>query len=182
MRSIETLECSDNFRQLNFEPSSYKNSQNKEMPEYIITRDGFTFLVMGFTGREAAKFKEEFIRAFVQMEQQLKHQPTSQAEMLLQSVQLLVEQEKRISGVEQEVKELKAKSVTRPDYFTIAGYGSLHGIEVNLKMAGSLGRRATKLCKERGIEPDKMPDPRFGMVNCYPRHVLDEVFKQPINT
>lgn len=76
LRAIENLEVSGNFHQLNFELMV----KNKELPqggatktkEYIITRDGFVFLVMGFTGKKAAKFKEDFIREFNRMEQQIR--------------------------------------------------------------------------------------------------------------
>ena len=71
LRSISNVECSDEFRRRNFAPSSYMNSQNKMMPLFNITRDGFTFLAMGFTGKAAAEFKEKFIAAFNVMEQEL---------------------------------------------------------------------------------------------------------------
>jgi Rha family phage regulatory protein len=51
LRDIEALECSSDFRRLNFEPSSYYNSQNKTMPMFKLTRDGFAMLVMGFICR-----------------------------------------------------------------------------------------------------------------------------------
>ena len=35
---------------------------------YIMNRDGFTFLVMGFTGKEAMEWKWQYIKAFNQME------------------------------------------------------------------------------------------------------------------
>ncbi len=38
---------------------------------FNITRDGFSFLAMGFTGKKAAEFKERFIAAFNAMEQRL---------------------------------------------------------------------------------------------------------------
>jgi Rha family phage regulatory protein len=61
---IEKLECSQEFRDSNFTVSSYQSSQNRTMPMYELTRDGFMFLVMGFTGSKAAKSKEGFINAF----------------------------------------------------------------------------------------------------------------------
>lgn len=64
-----------------------------------------------------------------------------------------------------------------PNYFTIAGFGSLNGISVNIKVASKLGREATKLCNERGLMTDETPDPRFGKVKMYPKAVLDEVFE-----
>lgn len=69
LRDIEQLDCSDNFRLLNFEVSSYKSEQNKKLPCYNMTRDGFIFLVMGYTGRKAAIIKEAYIHRFNDMEQ-----------------------------------------------------------------------------------------------------------------
>jgi Rha family phage regulatory protein len=68
LRAIERLECSEEFGRLNFEPSSYLNEQNKPQPMFNITRDGFMWLAMGFTGKPAAEFKEKFIEAFNAME------------------------------------------------------------------------------------------------------------------
>jgi phage anti-repressor protein len=116
---------------------------------------------------------------FIACEQKLKEaqKALTPAEQLLANAQLLVEQERRLSSVESKVHEIDARTQTHPDYFTIAGYGSLHHIPVSLKQAASLGRKATELCKARGIEMDKIPDPRFGNVKMYPASVLNEVFR-----
>lgn len=71
LRAIEKLECSEEFRQRNFASSSYLNDQGKSQPMYEMTRDGFSFLVMGFTGKGAASWKERYIAAFNRMEQEL---------------------------------------------------------------------------------------------------------------
>lgn len=63
---------SEEFGRLNFEPSSYKNRQNKKMPEYLITKDGFTILTMGYTGKKAMKFKEMYIGEFNKMSEYIK--------------------------------------------------------------------------------------------------------------
>lgn len=68
LQDIRTLECSEEFGLHNFVQSSYTNSQNKKQPMYYITRDGFTLLVMGYTGEKAMKFKEGYIRQFNAME------------------------------------------------------------------------------------------------------------------
>ena len=81
LRDIENLECSQVFRELNFEESSYTNTQNKVFPMYEMTRDGFTFLAMGFTGSEAAKWKEAYINAFNAMESKLLETESIQAEL-----------------------------------------------------------------------------------------------------
>ncbi|EIU8108891.1 Rha family transcriptional regulator [Campylobacter coli] len=63
----------DNFTKLNFEPSKYIDSTGRILPCYKITRDGFSLLVMGFTGEKAYKWKIEFIKAFNEMEKRLRN-------------------------------------------------------------------------------------------------------------
>ena len=72
IRDIRELDCSEEFRLLNFEPSYYKNQQGKKQPCYCMTRDGFVFLVMGYRGKKAAHFKEIYIRRFNEMEEHIK--------------------------------------------------------------------------------------------------------------
>ncbi|ELN3085537.1 Rha family transcriptional regulator [Escherichia coli] len=71
IQKIQTLECSVEFAELNFQPSEYTDCTGRKLPCYQITRDGFAFLAMGFTGKRAARFKEAYINAFNQMEKQL---------------------------------------------------------------------------------------------------------------
>lgn len=73
LRDILSMECSPEFRLLNFEESSYLNDQKKPQPMYEITKDGFSFLAMGYTGEKAAKFKEDFINEFNKREALLKN-------------------------------------------------------------------------------------------------------------
>lgn len=69
LKRIANLDCSPEFTQRNFAPCTRPGSNNKPEPYYRMTRDGFTFLCMGFTGKEAAKWKEAYINAFNQLEQ-----------------------------------------------------------------------------------------------------------------
>lgn len=72
IRAVRRLECSEEFGQRNFASSSYLNDQGKKQPAYLITRDGFALLAMGFTGKEAMRWKEAYIRAFNLMEAKLR--------------------------------------------------------------------------------------------------------------
>ncbi|WP_141082422.1 Rha family transcriptional regulator, partial [Campylobacter jejuni] len=72
LKNIKNL-CDDEFKTLNFKESFYLNSQNKKQPCYNLTRDGFSLLVMGFTGEKAYKWKIEFIKAFNEMEKRLRN-------------------------------------------------------------------------------------------------------------
>lgn len=56
------------FAEQNFYKSTYKDSTGRELPSYILTRDGFTLLAMGFTGAKAIQFKVAYINAFNRME------------------------------------------------------------------------------------------------------------------
>ena len=88
-----TSGLSKEFARLNFEPSSYTNSQNKKQPCYMMTRDGFTMLVMGYTGQKAMRFKELYIRRFNEMEQFIKTLVTARKEfpLLTENIKLLHE-------------------------------------------------------------------------------------------
>ena len=70
IKAIRRLECSNDFRLLNFEECLKINelANGRKEPYYRLTRDGFVFLAMGFTGKEAARWKEAYITAFNQME------------------------------------------------------------------------------------------------------------------
>ena len=71
LKDIRELNCSDEFRLLNFEQSNYLNEQNHKQPLYYLTRDGFTILAMGYTGEKAMRFKEAYIKQFNAMERAL---------------------------------------------------------------------------------------------------------------
>ena len=61
-------------------------------------------------------------------------------------------------------------------WYSIIGYMEKHGIgSCSAKQAAALGRKASALCKQMGISPEKINDPRFGMVNTYPEHILAEI-------
>ena len=79
LRAIDKLECSPEFRRLNFAPAEYVDDQGKPRPMFSITRDGFSLLAMGFTGREAMQWKERYIAAFSAMDLELRRIATNKA-------------------------------------------------------------------------------------------------------
>lgn len=89
IRKIRSLECSPDFRLRNFTETVYDRPNPAggapiPTPCYLLTRDGFFFVAMGFTGRRAAEFKEAYIAAFNAMEQQVADRPTPFALMVSQ--------------------------------------------------------------------------------------------------
>lgn len=79
LRDIENLECSKDFTESNFGFSEYTDPTGRKLPEVLMTRDGFTFLAMGFTGAKAAQFKEAYIAEFNRMEAELRNPDPARA-------------------------------------------------------------------------------------------------------
>jgi Rha family phage regulatory protein len=98
----------------NFTQSSYTNEQGREMPEYIMDRQGFSMLVMGFTGAKAREFTYRYTQAFEHMAAQLT-QPRTSLEVLQQTVNQLVEQERRLSQLEASQEHIRKTIITQPD-------------------------------------------------------------------
>ncbi len=71
LAKISRLDCSVEFTERNFSLSKYTDVTGRKLPCYHITKNGFAFLAMSFTGKRAARFKEAYINAFDQMEKQL---------------------------------------------------------------------------------------------------------------
>lgn len=149
IQSIEKLECSEEFNRLNFQPVEYLDSKGEKRPEYIITRDGFSFLVMGFTGKDAAKFKEEFISAFNKMEQVIKNiEKPSEDQLLLQAMNILNKrievQTEQLQLANQTIKQ-QAPKVKYVD--NVLQSGSLISITTIAKDLGMSGETLNKkLC------------------------------------
>ena len=113
--------------------------------------------------------------------------PMSIEELIIAQAQSMIETKRELAEVRaaqqeqaESIREIKALTKTRPDYFTVVGYASLIGVSVGLKTASSVGQRASRICKERGYHMETCPDPRFGTVNMYPSQVLKEVFALPL--
>lgn len=103
VRDIENLSCSENFNRLNFERITYKDARNREQTAYEMTKDGFSFLVMGYTGAKAGEFKEKFISEFNKRESLLKNDDY----ILMRSQQIL---QKRIEIAEEKIKCLEQQN------------------------------------------------------------------------
>lgn len=71
IQKLKTLDCSPEFNALNFKVVEYFDAKGEKRPAYEMTKDGFVFLVMGFTGKKAAAFKEAYIVEFNRMENEL---------------------------------------------------------------------------------------------------------------
>jgi Rha family phage regulatory protein len=71
LKAIQNLELPEDFSGRNFAPANYTDAQGKNRPAVNMTRDGFSMLAMGFTGKKAMEWKVKFLEAFNMMEQKL---------------------------------------------------------------------------------------------------------------
>lgn len=77
LRDIRKLTAPDSglpqtFAERNFAPSSYMDATGRRLPCCQMTREGFTLLVMGYTGKKALGFKVLYIERFNEMESYIK--------------------------------------------------------------------------------------------------------------
>ena len=108
LRDIQNLECSQEFNKSNFGLVDYKDQKGELRPEYLITRDGFSFLAMGFTGKKASEFKEMYIKAFNAMEKpQTPALPTSIKEVAMLLLQSEEEKEKLLQQAYEKEQQLQ---------------------------------------------------------------------------
>lgn len=113
LRDIRELDCSEDFHKRNFasmlKTTQLGNNATRKDPYYLITRDGFVFLVMGFTGKTAAKFKEAYIRAFNVMEERLRRMQSSPQYTMADAPRLVHEHLERMEAEEQPIVEFYGK-------------------------------------------------------------------------
>jgi phage anti-repressor protein len=129
---------------------------------------------------EGEKVRDYFIEVEKMVKENKPQTQLSNLDLIELGLKEMRDHDKRITGVERDVKELKAATKTKPDYFAVIGYASLNGIEIGLKLAASLGKRAKKICEIKGYPIENIPDPRFGRVHTYPYSVLEQVFNENI--
>lgn len=127
LRDIDNLECSEEFTASNFglcmKIRELANGVKKQDRYYNITKDGFTFLAMGYTGKKAAEFKEKYIAAFNAMAQQLSQGATltqqfmeTQMQMMGQMMTLcnsLMQRLERLESAQQPQAKPKKSSATK---------------------------------------------------------------------
>lgn len=90
---MHSAEFSAQYQEM-FVEGSYKDKSGKSNPMYYMNRDGFAFIVMGFTGHKADNFKLQYIKAFNEMEDQVKFQVPS---TLPEALRLAADQAEKIS-------------------------------------------------------------------------------------
>ena len=102
-----------------FIESKYQHPQNKQWyKEYLLTRDGFSLLVMGFTGKEALQWKLQYIEAFNKMEEQIKQQNNPYAH-LSKEFQAIIMHDEKIMKLERRVEQMEENAKLDPAEYSL---------------------------------------------------------------
>lgn len=103
--------------------------------------------------------------------------------LILQLAQVNVENERKMRELEAkqdqlqaEIEEIKQRTTTDLHQSAIVAYISRNSIKPDVSRYGATGRKASALCKKRGVEPTKIHDVRWGTVEVCPDEILDVVF------
>lgn len=109
LRDIDSLKKDvSNFGQMFFE-TTVPDSYGREQRAYLMNRDGFTLLAMGFTGKAALEWKLKYIAAFNEMEKKLTEQPQLTRSQLLATALIAAHEE--LEEKDKQIAELTPKGV-----------------------------------------------------------------------
>jgi anti-repressor protein len=129
----------------------------------------------------------EKIRAyFIEVEKKYKKEMKvlTPAEMFFEQAKMALEQEKKITAIEEKQTEIinkfkviEDKINENPGYVAVLGYCNIKGIKLPNERLLKLGKQAAEICRDEGYEIGKTNHSHFGYVNTYPESVLDRVFE-----
>ena len=109
MQSIENISAENSAVTQMFFKTTYTAGTGKAYPMYLMNRDGFTLLAMGFTGKAALEWKLKYIAAFNAMEKQLAQRPQlSRAELMAQA---LIAAHDELEHKDRQIAELTPKGI-----------------------------------------------------------------------
>lgn len=164
--------CAETSADPMFVETIYVNEQNRqEYPMFVMNRDGFTLLAMGFTGKKALKFKLDYIAAFNAMERSLKEIKTPQtyAEALRRLADEVEAKEQIQYQLEQKTEQLDESK----EWYSIKRWAKEH----NMNWRCINWRRMKALSYGLGYEIKKIFDANYGQVNIYHINVFKTYFQ-----
>ena len=121
IQSIENLVAENSAAKSLFYETTYE-SRGKRYPMYLMNRDGFSLLVMGFTGKSALDWKLRYIQAFNEMEKQLKEGiPTTPEEKLDLLLEVAHNQKGKVKEIDERVTKIEKDQKIDPTQYGYIG-------------------------------------------------------------
>lgn len=164
IRSIEDIKTQNSVVTPMFIEGTYQAGTGKNYKYYELTRDGFSLLVMGFTGKKALDWKLKYIEAFNKMEAKLKEQTPKMSlnEIIFEIAKSNLEAERRMKEIEVKQQAIEDRTEKVLDVFSKPTEVSWHdGIisdfkricyNNNLSYQQSLGELYRELEREVGCD------------------------------
>ena len=145
LQSIENLTAENSALTQMFFKTSYISGTGKAYPMYLMNRDGFTLLAMGFTGKEALEWKIKYINAFNAMEQELRNpKPMTANEMFSLQAQINLESERKLAALEGKVEKTSNAVMTALNTFAAPPTDEE-------RWRDEMNRRVRAMCEEYGL-------------------------------
>ena len=137
-----------------FHETTYLSSQNKELPMYLMNRDGFSLLVMGFTGQKALNFKLDFISAFNEMEKLAQNPVAHLSKIDLAQMVIESEREKERLQIQNELQqeELKKQAPKVAYYNEVLQSQSTYNTNQIAKELGMSAVTLNKKLRDLGVQ------------------------------
>lgn len=134
LQTIQNLVAENSAAKSMFMESEYE-SRGKAYLCYLITRDGFSLLVMGFTGKEALSWKLKYIQAFNELESRQQSKPMSALDLMSMQLEIAREHEAKINVLESKTHRLESKVEHIADAMTCAS-SELWNADMNHRING----------------------------------------------
>jgi phage regulator Rha-like protein len=150
--------------------SGYLDTNGQSRTEYQLPKNLTLNLIAGYHADIRLKIIDRWL--------ELESTALSPIDALIEQCKLLKAQERRLTLVETEQTSIKQKlSEFDGDtgYMTVIAFSRANDLHLPLSQANALGRKAARVCRERGLHIGSIPDERFGRVNSYPIHILEEL-------
>lgn len=185
MRDIRNMEPAwEKINGRKFELVNYTDEKGEKRPCYNLTKTECLYIATKFNDEARAKLVIRWEALETGKEKPMASKQLSQAEMFLQLAQMNVENERKMKELEAKTKELqselteiKQRTTTDLKQSTIVAFITRNNIKLDVTKYGAMGRKATSICKRKGIEVTKINDVRWGKVSVCPDEILNEVFK-----
>ncbi|CAJ2232248.1 Rha family transcriptional regulator [Fructilactobacillus sanfranciscensis] len=154
IRSIENMTAQNSALQNMFKLGTYLSKQNKTLPMYYMNRDGFTLLVVGFTGKKAMDFKLKYIEAFNAMENQIRNYGGFQIpNNMSEALQLAANQAKEMEEMRPKALFAEAVQTSKTDILVgqLAKILKQNGIDIGANRLFKWLRENGYLIKQQGM-------------------------------
>lgn len=195
----KVLEYSQPHKMLNLLDDDEKGSSNLDTPGgnqdmAVVSESGLYHAVIKSRKPQAKQFRRWVTESVIPSIRKTGTYSVTAPEKQMTQIQILVavtqqmaQQERQLIEQERQTRELAHRiesvefeqdrySTPSGHKYTILGFAAKQGIKISAKDASNKGRRASDLCRQKGIEIERIYDPRFGYVGLYPEDILLIVF------